>query len=116
MAATITYAYPVVGTVPPTAAQAFNANMLTANVTFLDADTAALITHNWNLSLAQGSNLWPVANVYASSLGTATVSLGLSLALTNSVAVTLSKAATSAGSGVGATFVVVLQRPNSIIT
>jgi len=116
MAATVTYAFPVAGTTPPTAAQAFNCNSLTANVTFLDADTTALITHNWGLTTAQLNNLWPWADFYPSALGTATVAIYMSLALTNSVAVTLNKATTGAGTGVGATWVVILERPHSMIT
>jgi len=116
---TVTYQFSgsgVVGTVPPTAAQAVTTNSLSASVTFADADTTTLITHNWGLTTTQLSNLWPWANFYPAALGTATVAVGLSLALTNSVAVTLNKAATSAGTGVGSSIVVILQRPFSMNT
>lgn len=118
--ATVTYQYSGSGvqgtTTPPTAAQAFNANMLTALVVFADADTTTLITHNWNLSLAQGTNQFPIPTVYHQSYGTATVELKLGVVLTNSVAVSLTKVSTAAGTGVGATICVVLQRPYSAIT
>jgi hypothetical protein len=114
--ATITYQFPVSGTVPPTLTQAFNSNMLTATVVFADADTTALITHNWNLSLAQGTDLFPVCIVNPSALGTATVAVGVTIGANNSVSVAIGKAATSAGTGVGATYVVTLLRPHSMIT
>lgn len=56
MAVTVTYQYPVAGTVPPTAAQVApttqgGANEVVASVAFgADADTAAVITHNFSLT------------------------------------------------------------------
>jgi hypothetical protein len=115
--ATVSYTYPVQGTTPPTATQAFNANSLSATLTFLDADTTALITHNWGEPSTTGlSYLWPWVNIYPVAVGTATVAPVISVALTNSVAVTVGKSLTAAGTGVGWTWNVILQRPFSEIT
>ena len=114
--ATVTYTYPVTGTVPPTVAQALNENMLVATIVLADADTSVLVTHSWNTSLAQGTNLWPVPILYNQTWGTATVDIQKGVVLTNSVAVSVTKVVTSAGSGVGGTLVLVLMRPHSLIT
>lgn len=108
---TVTYAYPVSGNTAPTAVQAFNSNMLTANVVMVDADTTAVLTHNWNLSTAQLANLWPTIQYYAGVAGT--VVPILSFALTNSVSVTMTKVSASGSNG---TYVVILMRPHSLIT
>ena len=48
---TITYPYPIGGTTtPPTAVQAASCNMIVAQAVLLDADTLAVITHNFNLA------------------------------------------------------------------
>lgn len=117
MAAVITYEFASgATTTPPTATQAFNENSLAANVTFLDADTIALITHNWGMTTTQLATLQPWADFYPSAVGTATIYVQMSLALTTSVSVGLVKTTTGAGTGVGWTWVVILQRPHSMIT
>ena len=103
------------GTVPPTQAQAFYMQMLQAAVTFADADTTQLITHNWSLSTAQQNALFPIATVYAINVGTAVAALQLGVVQTSANAVSLTKLPTSAGTGVGWTFAVVLQKPATII-
>lgn len=119
MAATLYAANPqtglAAGTVPPTAAQAFYAQMLQAAVTFADADTTQLITHNWSLSAAEQAAYFPIASVFAVNVGTGTTALQLGVVQTSINAVSLTKLSTQAGSGVGWTFIVVLQRPASII-
>lgn len=109
--ATVTFAYPVVGTVAPTAAQAFNANMLTATIVANDADTTAVVTHNWGLTTAQQNNLWPTIQWYT-QLASTVVPI-ISWAITNSVAVTMTKVSASGSNG---TYVVILMRPQSSIT
>lgn len=111
MAVVVTYAYPVAGTTPPTVLQALGENMLTLTISSLDADTIALITHNWQLTTAQLANLWPLIQMYVSGAGTAIPIW--SFALTNSVLVTVTKASAAGGGG---TVTVVLMRPHSIIT
>ena len=109
---TVTYSYPVSGTVAPTILQALGCNMLTAQVNMLDADsTGAVITHNWQLSTAQLSNQWPVVSWYISA--GSTVAPAMIVALTNSIAVTVSKASLL---GTGGTYTVILLRPFSAIT
>lgn len=108
---TVTYAYPVSGTTPPTSAQAVNSNLLTATVNAADGDTTWTITHNWGLSAAQLANLWPLVHVYVQVSGTAGPLI--TAALTNSNVVTFGK---SSSAGTGGTYVVELQRPHSLIT
>ena len=49
-AVTVTYPYPLAGTTTaPTAAQATQGNMIVAQVVWADADTLALVTHNFGL-------------------------------------------------------------------
>jgi hypothetical protein len=108
---TVTYAYPVSGTVAPAIAQALGCNMLTCQIQTSDADTTATITHNWQLTTAQLNNLWPTIKAYISSAGTA--SPLLSWALTNSVSVTMTKVSSV---GTGGTIVLILERPFSAIT
>lgn len=112
MAVTVTYAYPVAGTVPPTATQAFNSNMLTCQVNALDADTAITITHNWGLSAAQIANLWPTIKTYLNTSGGTAAPL-LTYSIASSVAVVITKVSAS---GTGGTYTVVLERPHSMIT
>jgi len=109
---TVTYAYPVAGTVPPTAAQAFYANMLTAQINTSDADTTAVITHNWGLTTAQLNNLWPTIQLYLNTNGGTALPI-ITWALTNSVSVTMTKVSAS---GSGGTYTVVMLRPLSQIT
>lgn len=108
---TVTYAYPVAGTVAPTILQALGCNMLTAQVVTNDADTTAVFTHNWQLSTAQLNNLWPLVSYTLNAPGTAAPLL--SFALTNSIAVTMTK---NSLVGTGGTFTVVLLRPFSSMT
>jgi hypothetical protein len=81
MAVTVTYQYPVAGTVPPTAAQVApttqgGANEVVASVYF-DADTAetAVITHNFNLATTGATpntgQGFPRMSFYFSGIGTA---------------------------------------------
>jgi hypothetical protein len=104
---TVTYCDPVIGVTAPTQAQASAAQSVTATVNWSDGDTtAAVITHNWQLTNAQLAKLRPW--VRATVVGGMTVLPGLVWALgTNTVTVTKSS---SAGSS-GGTLNVVLERP-----
>lgn len=115
MAYTITYAFysasgvVTTGTTPPTVAQSLLANRLAAVIACADADTATLITHNWNLSTNELSALEPDIIFYATTIGTA-IPL-VNFALTNSVAITMTKTSLA---GSGGTFNIVLYRPHTI--
>lgn len=111
MAASVVYAYPVTGTVAPTAAQAAACNMITATVLYADADTTATVTHNFSLTAAQLANLWPVVGITQNGGGTPSPLLSVTLAANTIV---LAKQSTAAGSG--GTVIVNIQRPHSIIT
>lgn len=112
-AVTVTYAYPVAGTVAPTVAQAAAENMLTATVVIgADTDTTTLVTHNWQLTTAQLANNWPVViGPTPNVIGTAQCTIAV--VLTNSVAITLNKGNVAGSAG---TYIVTLLRPHSIIT
>lgn len=112
--ATITYAYPVAGTTPPTAIQASQVNVVTASVVFADADTTALVTHNLNIGTTtpfqmNTAQLFPEVIVYWSATNTAFA--GLSIALTSGNVITLTKA--NVQTGTGGTAVVTIRRPTS---
>lgn len=111
MASSVNYAYPVSGTVAPTAAQAANVNMVTASVVMADADTTAVINHNMSLSATQLTNLWPTVSVVQNAGGTPSPLLTVTRAANS---VTLTKQSTAAGSG--GTVEVTIQRPFSSIT
>lgn len=111
MALTVTYTYPVQGTTPPTFLESLSANMVVATVEGADADTASLITHNWKLPAVDGATyLFPTVILRQSGAGTAASTV--LVALTNSLAVTFTKAT---GAGNSGTWVVTLMRPHSII-
>lgn len=109
-AGTVTYAFPTAGTLAPTVAVMKKNQCMTAQVNFADADTTAVVTHNWQSPLADGSALFPLIEVYFNTLGTAGYPL-LTWALTNSLAVTVTK---GAGAGTGGTLTVSLRRPFSM--
>ena len=106
MAVVVLYATPVSGTVAPTATQAVG-NSLTCQVGMADADTTATITHNWGLTAANNTALYPWINWYLSTAGTAIPILSFALS-TNTVTITKASAA-----GSGGTYNVVVQRPYS---
>lgn len=111
MALTVTYTYGGSGTVPPTIAQALNINMVVATVEGADADTATLVTHNFQVTAAQLANLFPLVTIRQSAAGTAASTV--IIALTNSVAITFTKAT---GAGNSGTWVLAIWRPMSIVT
>jgi hypothetical protein len=116
-AVTVTYAFvpngttvPVSGTVAPTAAQAALLNSITATVNYPDGDTTATLTHNWGFTANDVSANKPWINWYIQNTqGTGIPVFNIS----NTNAVVMTK---SSGTGTGSTFIVILQRPHSIIT
>lgn len=112
MAGIVTYAYPVVGATPPSAAVMKLSQTLQATVEFLDTDTTAVVTHNWGSPLSDyGTALFPTIKFYLQTAGTAGNPV-ITWALTNSNVITLTKAT---GAGTGGTLVVELERPWSAI-
>lgn len=110
----VIYKYPVTGTVAPTSLQARGVNTQVIEVGFADADTTAVITHNWKMSVADLAFFFPTISWYPELSGTGGSILATLIAtLTDSVSVTISKPGVAAGSA--QTVVVVLQRPHSIV-
>lgn len=108
MAGVVTYAFPTVGATAPTQAKMKTNQVFTAQVNFADNDTTATVTHNWGSPLSDyGTALFPLLSWYGATLGTAGLP-ALSFALTNSVAVTITKVA---GAGTGGTITLNLWRP-----
>lgn len=108
-AAVVTYQYPVIGTTAPTAIQMFELSSLTAQVSMGDTDTTGAIVHNWGLTAAQNTALQPWLSYWLQTPGTAIPILSFALS-TNSV--TITKVSVT---GSGGTYVVTLQRPNTIV-
>lgn len=107
MAAPVTYAWPVTGSVAPSPAVMKRHQTLNAQVGFADADTTAVITHNWGSPLSDyGTALFPIPKFYMSTVGTAGLPV-LTFALTNSNVITITKVA---GAGTGGTAVVTVER------
>lgn len=105
---TIIQTWPIAGTFP-TSQQAVSFNTQTSRVVFADADTVAVLTHNWGISAAQLAAFFPLIDFYAQNAGTAGTTLPqLTFALTDSNTVTINK---TAATGSGGTYVVTLQRP-----
>jgi hypothetical protein len=104
---TIITTWPIAGTFP-TSAQAVNFNTQIYRVVTVDADTTAVLTHNWGISAAQLAAFFPLISFYVENIGATFPPV--SFALTDSNTVTMTKLATT---GSGATLVVTLQRPYS---
>lgn len=112
--ATILYDVPVSGATAPTAIQASQTQVVIVEVGFGDADTTALVTHNYGLQTQTftpntGQNC-PIVTKTDKNLGTAYPSI--QFAWTNGNAITLTKNNTSTGSG--CTVVLYIHRPHSI--
>ena len=106
---TVTYTYPVAGVTEPTAKQAARKNMLTATILMADADTLAVVTHNWGLSAAELTDRFPMATWNYVTPGTAPALVSWSRA-TNTVTFTKNN-----DTGAGGTFEINLERPHSLI-
>jgi hypothetical protein len=108
--ATIIQTWPLAGTFP-TSAQAVDYNTQVNRVVFGDADTTAVLTHNWMIPAAQLAAFFPLINYYIQNANSVLLTYPiLTFALTDSNTVTITK---DAGTGTGGTFVVTLQRPYS---
>lgn len=106
---TVTYAYPVAGLTAPTASLMKHRSLLTAVVIMADGDAAAVLTHNWGLSVAELADNFPLVTWNYVTPGAAATVLSVTRA-TNTL--TLTKAA---GVGSGSTFEVTLMRPHTIV-
>jgi len=104
---TVIQTYPIAGTFP-TSAQAFYNNTQINRVVMADADTVAVLTHNWMLSTAQLAAFLPIISFYIENIGATYPPV--SFALTDSNTVTMNKTATT---GSGGTYVVTMARPLS---
>jgi len=114
MAVTVTYTYPVAGTTPPVAAQAANENAIVGTVTAtLDADTTAVITHNWGLSAAQLAAGQPFVRLVGTGATEILSGWYVSAVATNTV--TLTKATTAGSGAAGAQLTFTIDRPHSIV-
>lgn len=103
---------PVSSTVAPTLIQALGFNSLAAVVEMsTSADSTATITHNWGQSTNQVTLRQPWISAYQTAGGTGIPVVTFSVANTN--AVVMGKATTDGATG---TWVVILQRPNTIVT
>ena len=117
MGVTVTYADPVTGVTPPTAAVMQNHNSVTATViATLDGDTDAVITHNMNLSTPELAELRPWIILVPLS-GPARLSLWvLDLVASDDNTITLHKATTGGSGDAAEQLLVTIQRPHSMIT
>jgi hypothetical protein len=104
---TVIQTYPIAGTFP-TSAQAVSCNTQISRVVLADADTVAVLTHNWGLTAAQAAAFLPLVSYYVENIGATFPPVSFTLTDTNTVSV--NKTATT---GSGSTLVVVLQRPLS---
>jgi hypothetical protein len=113
----VTYCSSILGaptTTAPTGAQASQIPEISAQVFFADADTAAVIVHNWGTAASSPAFLNPQV-FFNKSLGGASDSsfaTNFTFGLTNTNSVTMVK--NSVGTGSGGTYNVYLRRPHSI--
>jgi hypothetical protein len=117
MAVVLTYEYPVTAgsTTPPTAAQMLGANILTVQINCSDADTTAIITHNWNLSVQEQGWIRPVIiETRTASNGTGGLTTYTIPDTTTGPANTVTWNKTSAA-GSGGTFIITLLRPTTLM-
>lgn len=107
----VTYTYPVAGTTAPTAAQVAALSLVVAQISMVDTSLSVTVKHNFGLTLAQGSNQFPlIVGPYVQTPGTAIPALAV--ALTDSNTITLSKLSAA---GSGGMYVVAILRPNTAI-
>ena len=104
--------YQTLTTTAPTQAIAFYINQLQLQLTAADADTTCTITHNWNLTAAEQTNLYPWVTYLPDPTSLGTVAPVLLFTVTTNT-LTLVKANTVAGSG--GTYRVTVSRPSTII-
>jgi len=76
----------------------------------VDTSTTVTVKHNFALTLAQGSNQFPLVFAYVQTAGTAIPPLVLTLTDSNTITVAKLSAA-----GSGGTYCVIIMRPNTMI-
>ena len=86
-AGTVAYVTPVSGATAPTKAQASGANLVQADVTFADTNTAVNVVHNMGLSAA-GANGRPILSGVITAAGAALNNFALAVVDANTVSVT----------------------------
>lgn len=104
--------YQTTTTTNPTTTQAYYLSQLLVLLNAADADTTCTITHNFNLTAAEQTNLYPNISYIANNDTTGTVATLFKFVVsTNTIAVT--KQNTVAGTQ--GTYLVTISRPNTII-
>jgi hypothetical protein len=112
---TVTYQYPVSGTIAPTATQSGprGAQMVTAAINVVDTDVTAVITHNWGLSTTELAALLPLIYVFYGGYTTNTGTVLSNPSFTSGAnSVTFNKISATSSGG---TIIVQLLRPSTII-
>lgn len=112
---TQTYLYPGSGTVPATAIQASQVQTQVAQVNFADADTTAVVTHNFGVGttgtlLNNITRKVPEVMLIEETAGTAFP--GYAVVWTDANTITINKTNTTVGSG--GTVAVYMRRPHSV--
>ncbi len=108
---TVAYVWPVTGSTAPTAAQARQHNSVVATVTFADADTSCVVTHNMQLPNATGANGIP--KVIFTPIAAGSVTATPFVAFTNAVSITIDKNTTTTSSNL--TVRVTVERPAATV-
>ncbi len=114
---TLTYKYPVGTTVPPTAIQASQVQVVVGEVNWADSDTTTLFTHNFGIATAPGfAGILPglisfFPEVMIVNSGVSTVAAAISVAWTNGTTLTLGKGSIV---GTAGTIIVYVRKPHSI--
>lgn len=111
MAANVVYQWPVANTtVAPTAAQ--SNYLVNGTLSWLDADTTATITHNFGLSAAEITALFPLVSLIIDSTNTGTGLQAGTIAVSKAAnTITLTKVSAA---GTGGTWQFALQKWQSI--
>lgn len=98
--------YPVLSTVPPTVAQALNYSKMVFSVSYVDdADTVAILTHNWNIAQpTPGGVLTTVFPIvlfggYDTSTAGTVAAVNFKVVIASSVAVTITKGTVTGTNG-----------------
>jgi len=100
------------GTVPPTAAQSQYINILTVQAGVTDGDISIVLVHNWSLTPAQIAAGFPLVDTKLITAGTALPILAGYYTGSAANTFTLTKASAA---GSGATYLITLQRPNTMV-
>lgn len=100
--------YQTTTTTAPTQTQSYYLNQIYALLNAADADTTCTITHNFNLTAAEQTNLYPNISWIENNDSTGTVAPVLKFTVsTNTIAVTKN----NTGAGSQGTYLVTISRP-----